>query len=85
METKFFDVHVAIVYLKEGALVKSSNNYIFRLANDKIIGFNDFSRYVLNEEEFKQLYQEYKFYIVEDNGAIIDSKKDEEYYSFKHK
>lgn len=80
-----FDINAAIAYLKEGCIVKSSNNYVFRLLNEKIIGYNDFSRYVLSEQEFKLLYQEYKFYLLEDSETIIDSEKDKEYYSFKHK
>ena len=43
------------------------------------------SKYVLSYEQFKELFQEAKFIIYEENDETIDTLRDEEYYSWKHK
>lgn len=85
MEKKLYVASEAIVILKNGLVVVDLHNTRFKFIKENIIIKNDNARYVLNESEFLNLYKNSKFYILEDNDAIIDSQKDEEYYSFKHK
>lgn len=85
MEKKIYNVNEAYVILKNGLVVVDNHNTRFKLIKENIIIKNDNARYVLNNGEFLNLYKDSKFIILEDSDAIIDSKKDEEYYSFKHK
>lgn len=85
MEKKIYTVNEAYVILKNGLVVVDLHNTRFKFVKENIIIKNDNARYVLTDDEFLNLYKDSKFVILEDNDAIIDSKKDEEYYSFKHK
>lgn len=85
MEKKIYNVNEAYVILKNGLVVVDLHNARFKFVKENIIIKNDNARYVLSESEFLTLYKDSKFVILEDSDAIIDSEKDKEYYSFKHK
>lgn len=85
MLENLLNVEEAYLALKEGYLIKSTNNIVFKMRNKKVWVKSDNATYTLNCDDFKNLYSENRFFILEDNDEIIDSKKDEEYYSFKHK
>ena len=46
---------------------------------------NPNSSYYLIIEEFKKLYEGYKFIIYEQNEEKFDFERDDEYYNWKHK
>ena len=85
MNNEILTIDSAYKALKEGLVIVDFNFNRFKLKTDKVIVKNNNARYVLTVEEFLCLYKEKKFTILEDSESIIDSKKDEEYYSFKHK
>ena len=85
MSSDILTIDLAYKALKEGLVVVDFNFNRFKLNSDKVIVKNNNARYILKVEEFLNLYKEKKFTILEDSESIIDSKKDEEYYSFKHK
>ena len=85
MEKKIYTVNEAYVILKNGLVVVDSHSTRFKFVKENIIIKNDNARYVLTDEEFLNLYKDSKFIVLDDNDAIIDSQKDEEYYAFKHK
>jgi len=71
--------------IKEGFIVKNMRNYIFKMRNKKVWVKSENATYTLSFKDFIKLYEDDKFIIFEDNNQVIDSKKDDEYYSFKHK
>ena len=85
MEKNVYNVNEACILLKNGVIMVDFHNARFKFINENIIIKNDNARYVLCIEEFLNLYKDSKFIILEEGDAIIDIKKDEEYYSFKHK
>ncbi len=84
MQTFYIDE--AIVYLKQGDVIKTVNQpffYIILLEN-KIIVMNDNSRSHITVDDFKTLYNHEKFSIHESgNEQEISLEKDKEYYSWK--
>ena len=52
---------------------------------DRVYVYSQNSSYSLDLKEFSKLYIDSKFVIYVDDDATIDTKKDEEYYGFKHK
>ena len=85
MLDRILDINEACLCLKDGFILKDSFNTYFKLKNKKILIKGDNHTCYLDLKEFKILYKNSKFIIVEDDYTLIDSKKDEEYYSFKHK
>ena len=85
MEKEIYNVNEAIVLLKEGVALKDKNANIFVLKKELINVYSKNSSYKLKSEDFLQLYKENEFVVFSDDDANIDSKKDEEYYGFKHK
>ena len=84
-----FNIDEALLYLSEGKTIKTiSNNYMnyFRLVDGNIRVNNKNTKYFLSLEEFKTLYIKNLFLLHESKiEEGIDSKKDEEYYSWSHK
>ena len=85
MEDKILSINSAYNALKEGLVVIDFLGNRFKLKDTSIIVKNVNARYVLKLEEFLELYKEKRFIVLEDDESGIDSKKDEEYYGFKHK
>lgn len=85
MEKEIYNVNEAIVLLKEGVCLKDKNLNIFVLKKGLIYVYSKNSSYKLKVEDFLELYKENEFVIYSDDDTNIDSKKDEEYYGFKHK
>lgn len=79
------DIDNAYLALKEGLVIIDMNKNYFKLSNKTIIIRGDNVRYSLEIKEFLDLYKNSKFVVVDFNDESIDLKKDEEYYSFKHK
>lgn len=82
---EIFDIDKACVYLKEGLVVIDTLASYFKELNGKIIVKGENSSFILSYKEFINLYKDSKFILLEDSDELIDTKKDEEYYSFKHK
>lgn len=82
---KLRNIFEAIDYLKSGEAVITNERHIVR-EKDGIyrISLNG-ANYRLNEDEFKDLFNKLEFFLYESKESFIDPKKDEEYYSFKHK
>ena len=84
-DKQIYNVNEACLLIKNGLIVVDVNKTRFKLIKENIIIKNDNVRYSLTEKAFLDLYKDSKFIILEDSDAIIDVKKDEEYYNFKHK
>lgn len=85
MLDKVLNINEALIALNEGYILKDITNKLFKYKNKKILIKGDNLSCLLPLEEFKELYFDSKFVIFDDNEENIDLKKDEEYYSFKHK
>lgn len=85
MDDNLLDINDAYISLKEGLVLLDKVNAYFKLINDRVYIKSENVSYNLEIKEFLELYKNSKFVIFDDNCEIIDSKKDEEYYSFKHK
>lgn len=81
---EILDVYSAYSVLNDGLIVKDLFNTSFKLKNKIIYARNENASFKLNKEDFIKLYSDSKFVILDDDSEI-DTKKDEEYYSFKHK
>lgn len=79
-----FNVEIACDYLKIGLIVTDFNS-CFKDVKGRVMIKNDSSRFTLEYKEFLNLYKDSKFAILDEGEEVIDVKKDEEYYSFKHK
>lgn len=85
MEREYLNINEAYLVLNQGLVVIDNTNTRFKIIDNKIIVKNDNSRFSLEENEFLTLYKNSKFLLLEDSEQIIDTKKDDEYYNFKHK
>lgn len=85
MQEKILSINSAYNVLLEGLVIVDFLGNRFKLKENNIVVKNVNARYVLKVEEFLTLYKEKKFIVLDDDESGIDSKKDEEYYSFKHK
>lgn len=85
MDNNLLDINDAYISLKEGLVLLDKVNAYFKLINDRVYIKSENVSYNLEIKEFLEIYKNSKFIIFDDTGEIIDSKKDEEYYSFKHK
>ncbi len=82
---KIESINLVIKFLKEGEILVSKNKILtyFALKKDKVHCQNANSSYNLTIDEFKKLFENSTFYIYSyDNKTFIDSKKDDEYYSW---
>ena len=82
---EFLTVKDAYLVLLDGVVVKNSSNALFKMRNKKVWVKCINATYTLSFDDFLELYKDEKFIIFDDNDVLVDSKKDEEYYSFKHK
>jgi len=85
MDKEIYNVGEALTLLKEGVILKDINKAKFIYRKDRIYVYSFNSSYSLDVKEFLVLYKENQFVIDSGDEEIIDSKKDEEYYNFKHK
>lgn len=89
LENEIIDsIDKAITYLKNQKILFTnhlSNKTYFIEKKQKVLVIGENSKYVLSYEQFKELFQEAKFIIYEENDETIDTLRDEEYYSWKHK
>ena len=80
------DKSISILKNKEILFSIIDNNKVyFMFQKDKILIMNPNSSYYLPVEQFKMLYEGYKFIIYEQNEEKFDFERDEEYYNWKHK
>lgn len=89
LENEIIDsIDKAIAYLKNQKILFTnhlSNKTYFVEKKKKILVIGENSKYVLSYEHFKELYNDAKFIIYEENDDTIDTTRDDEYYSWKHK
>ena len=85
MDKEIYGINEALVLLEEGAKLKDNLSRLFFKKKDRIFIYSSSSSYSLSINEFLTLYKENKFIIYVEDDEGIDSKKDEEYYGFKHK
>ena len=75
----------AYIALQDGLAIRDFSNNRYKLKDEKVVVKNDHARFYLSVEDFLNLYKEKKFIILDDTDNSIDTKKDDEYYGFKHK
>ncbi|MBQ1288840.1 MAG: hypothetical protein IIY23_01610 [Erysipelotrichaceae bacterium] len=75
----------AINCMKHSLRVYIRSQEFFVYAKGKVIGYRSGSRFTLELEDFRKLYENEEFYLLEEEGAGIDLSKDEDYYRFYHK
>lgn len=82
---KLRNIFEAVDYLKSGETCITNEKHIIKFRNNGYrISLNG-ANYRIKEDEFKELFSKMDFYLYESKDMFIDPKKDEEYYSFKHK
>ena len=75
-----FNVNEAVEYMKDKAIVTTGNGDYFSLVNENIHYKFNGSSISLSINDFKKLFRESNFTLVEDHSLIIDELKDKEYY-----
>lgn len=87
-EENLFNLDQALEYLENtyvlATVVKNRRSYVMKKQEKIVISDGD-SLFSLSLKEFKNLYKEAKFSLVEDDAEVVDLKKDEEYYSWGKK
>jgi hypothetical protein len=87
-EENLFNLDQALKYLENtyvlATVVKNRRSYVMKKQEKIVISDGD-SLFSLSLKEFKNLYKEAKFSLVEDDAEVVDLKKDEEYYSWGKK
>lgn len=78
------NIDSAIVLLKNLKVLYSAKTY-FVMKKQKVLVVGINSKYFLSFEEFKDLYQDNKFIVYEENDENFDFSRDDEYYGWKHK
>lgn len=79
MENKL-TINEALDYLKDKAVITSGKDDTFTLINGFIHYKFNGSSISLSVTDFKKLFKDSSFYLVEDNSVLIDELKDKEYY-----
>ena len=79
------EIDLAINLLKEGIILKDNLNNRFINKRKRIRVYSLNSSYSVSYDEFLDLFKNNKFIIENYDDCQIDSEKDKEYYSFKHK
>ena len=85
MDKEIYGINEAVFLLKEGNKLKDIPSSVIILKKGRGYIYSLLSSYSLKMDEFVNLYKESKFVIFVDDEEGIDAKKDEEYYSYKHK
>lgn len=85
MDKEIYNVNEALVLLKEGVILKDINRAKFVYRKDRVQIYCLNSSYNLTTKDFLTLYKDNEFIVDANDEDGIDSKKDEEYYNFKHK
>ena len=78
------DIAEVLVYLKEGEILTENGTNRFVLRNGRISCYENGTRFSLELEEFKELYQKNSFYLYEET-VQIDEENDEAYYRYYRK
>ena len=71
--------------LSHKEIVTLANGNYFVMKGEKILSYFKGNRIVMTVQDFIDLYSRCDFIEYEDDKVVIDSLKDSEYYSFKHK
>ena len=71
--------------LSHKEIVTLANGNYFVMNGEKILSYFKGNRIVMTVQDFIDLYSRCDFFEYEDDNVVIDSLKDSEYYSFKHK
>ena len=75
---KMKDINEALDYLMQGEVLTCSGKDMYIYKNEKIVYYNEGTRFNLNINDFMQLYRKNSFYLYEET-AEIDLDKDEAY------
>lgn len=81
-------IETAIKLLKSHEVLFTNhlnNKTFFVEKKGKVLVIGTNSKFLLNYDEFKDLYYEAKFIIYEEKDENYDFSRDVEYYSWKHK
>ena len=81
---KLRDINEAMAYLKEGEILTENGTNRFVLRDDRISCYENGTRFSLELDEFRELYQKNSFYLYEET-VQIDEDKDEAYYRYYRK
>ena len=80
------NITYAIAFLKRGDILVSfvdGKKTFFALKKEKVLIQNQSISFMLSFKEFESLYSQTKFIVYDPNAEVeIDTKKDEEYYSY---
>ncbi len=68
---------------KEILTTNKKDRYVFKKNN--VYVYSEGTSFVLNIDDFKDLYKEKTFYIFEEEGSYIDNDKDYDYYRYYRK
>ncbi len=85
---KLDNVETALKLMRQGEIVKIHRPQVvyFAYKGDMIQAKNDSTQYLLNLQDFTQLFKEAEFFRYEKKEETqIDKGKDDEYYQWKHK
>ena len=85
MNKEILNIEEAYILLKEGLVLMDAKKSYFKLSKKRIVIKGENATYSLMIKEFLDLYKDSKFIVLDYNEDSIDLKRDEEYYSFKHK
>ena len=81
---KMKDINEALDYLMQGEVLTCSGKDMYIYKNEKIVYYNEGTRFNMNINDFMQLYRKNSFYLYEET-AEIDLDKDEAYYRYYKK
>lgn len=81
---KMKDINEALDYLMQGEVLTCSGKDMYVYKNEKIVYYNEGTRFNMNINDFMQLYRKNSFYLYEET-AEIDLDKDEAYYRYYKK
>ncbi|GEM_PF-1234043 len=78
-----FDEALRCMKQSQRVYIRSEEFFVF--SKGKVIAYRSGSRFSLEVEDFRKLYENEDFYLLEEEGEGIDLSKDEDYYRFYHK
>ncbi len=81
---KLRDINEAMAYLKEGEILTENGTNRFVLREERISCYENGTRFSLDPDEFRELYQKNSFYLYEET-VQIDEDKDKAYYRYYRK
>ncbi|MBO4920160.1 MAG: hypothetical protein J5365_08420 [Erysipelotrichaceae bacterium] len=81
---KLRDINEALAYLKEGEIITENGMNRFVMRGERVSCYDSGTRFSLELNEFRELYQKNSFYLYEET-VQIDEDKDEAYYRYYKK